>query len=111
MRVLKSRLLQFSNLHTVSLYLGSNKITGSLPTQIGSIASLGEYGIKFIINNLCKTTTHMINIMFTETLLLNNNTFVGTIPTELGNLKKLRELFLGKYDFVLFYCFLYMLHF
>jgi Leucine-rich repeat (LRR) protein len=55
--------------HVSELYLHSNELTGSIPTEIGNLSNLGY-------------------------LYLNNNELTGTIPTELGNLSNLKYLHL-----------------
>lgn len=50
---------------------GGNKLTGSIPTQIGLIVGLSE-------------------------IKLGDNRFTGAIPSEFGNLTGLKEMSLGE---------------
>jgi hypothetical protein len=55
------------NDHVISLTLDCNKLSGSIPSQLGNLSKL-------------------------EWLGLNNNQLIGSIPSQLGNLSKLEWL-------------------
>jgi len=74
-----------------SLTLSYNRISGSLPTEIGLATSLVELDLSHNkISNELPSELGTLNSL--EHLYLNNNLFDGTIPSELSNLYFLKEL-------------------
>ncbi len=69
----------------------NNNLTGSIPAEIGNLASL-EY-LDMYNNNLAGSIPAEIGSLTSlQSILLNNNTLTGSIPPELGNLTSLYEL-------------------
>ncbi|CAL4892338.1 unnamed protein product [Urochloa decumbens] len=75
------------------LILGSNKITGTIPSGIGNLVSLSMlYLNNNFLTGTIPATLGTLNNLFV--LNLSKNRFYGDIPTSLGNLGQLSELYL-----------------
>ena len=64
--------------------MGSNRLTGTLPSWIFGLSSLGELA-DAVLRNMCLFTDQY----GVETLFLEKNFFTGSIPSEMGRLKNL----------------------
>ena len=75
------------------LDLRNNRLTGAIPTELGSLASLQRLNL---FNNQLKGTipSELGNLANLRQLWLDDNQLKGTIPSELGNLASLEQLFL-----------------
>jgi len=74
--------------HLTALSLSSNQITGSIPTELGNLTNLT--GLNLSNNQLTgEIPTELGNLSNLSWLELSNNQLTGEIPTELGNLSKL----------------------
>jgi len=79
--------------HVSELSLSSNKLTGSVPTELGNLTHLTE--LYLYNNNLTGSIpTELGNLTHLTELYLYNNNLTGSIPTELGNLTQLTKLYL-----------------
>ncbi len=78
----------------VSLVLGGNALTGTVPPQLGLLTSLRsiQLQVNFLTGPIPPELGNLANL---EWLSLTRNNFSGTIPAELGNLAKLRGLILN----------------
>ncbi|EOA23493.1 hypothetical protein CARUB_v10016684mg, partial [Capsella rubella] len=80
------------NLQTLTL--AKNLLTGILPNSLGKLVDLGE--VSFNSNKLSGEIPSSIgNITRLEQLYLSNNSFEGTIPPSLGNCSHLLDLRIG----------------
>lgn len=89
--------LSIANLSTqlVSLRLGSNQLTGKIPSDIKNIVNLTE--LKLEKNNLTGDIPVMIgNLRMLKKLDLSENEFTGHIPSSLANITQLYSLHLEK---------------
>ena len=76
------------------LGLSRNQLTGAIPAEIGNLTNLVE--LSLWDNQLSGTIpTEIGNLAKLEGLGLSNNELSGTIPTELGSLANLKWLYLG----------------
>ena len=77
--------------HVTGLDLGGNQLTGTIPTQLGSLSNLT--GLHLWGNQLTGTIpTELGNLDSLTGLDLGGNQLTGTIPTQLGNLSNLTHL-------------------
>ncbi len=77
------------------LNLARNSLTGSIPIELGNLTSL-QY-LAFSFNNLTGSIpTGLGNLASLERLSLGNNSLTGTIPPELGSLSNLNHMWLGE---------------
>ncbi|MGB1308693.1 MAG: leucine-rich repeat domain-containing protein, partial [Oceanihabitans sp.] len=84
-----------TNNRVTSISLGSNNLTGVLPTEIGDFSEL-QY-LWLYSNEITGTIPPEIgNLTNLIELDLAPNTFSGTIPTEIGNLTNLEVLWLNQ---------------
>ncbi|CAI7891470.1 unnamed protein product, partial [Closterium sp. NIES-54] len=75
--------------------LGSNQLTGTIPSSMGNFANLTYLSLSF--NQLSGTVPAAIgNLAKLNTLSLSVNQLSGTIPAEIGNLAKLNSLALAR---------------
>ena len=81
-----------SNLEGLDLW--GNQLTGTIPTELGSLSNLRWLSLGG--NQLTGTIpTELVSLSNLEGLSLGGNQLTGTIPTELGSLSNLTELSLG----------------
>jgi len=79
--------------HISWLFLYGNKLTGSIPTELGNLTHLT--GLDLRSNKLTGSIpSELGNLTQLTELYLHSNKLTGSIPTELGNLTKLTELYL-----------------
>ena len=77
--------------HVTGLDLGGNQLTGTIPTQLGSLSNLT--GLHLWGNQLTGTIpTQLGSLSNLRGLSLGGNQLTGTIPIELGNLSNLTHL-------------------
>ena len=76
------------------LYLYNNQLTGEIPTELGSLANLQELYLSEnqLTGEIPKELGSLANL---QGLYLYNNQLTGEIPTELGSLANLKNLDLG----------------
>ena len=80
-----------------SLHLGSNDLSGPLPTEIGNLSKLED--LNLWANQITgEIPVELGNLSKLEDLDLWANQITGEIPVELGNLSKLEDLNLGDND-------------
>jgi len=79
------------DLHVQALYLGSNQLSGSIPTVIGNLSNLQRL---YLGGNQLSGSIPTVfgNLSNLQTLHLFGNQLSGNIPTELGNLSNLQNL-------------------
>lgn len=83
-----------TNNHVTALYLGSNNLTGSLPSEIGDFPELTM--LYFWGNNITGPIPPQIgNLSNLVEIDFAPNGFSGSIPTEIGNLTNLEVLWLN----------------
>jgi len=76
------------------LDLSINQLTGNIPPQLGSLTNLVLLGL--FDNQLTGSIPSQLgNLTNLQTLYLNNNQLTGNIPLSLGNLINLQQLALG----------------
>jgi Leucine-rich repeat (LRR) protein len=77
------------------IQLASNKLTGTLPTQIGNFPALKVLSVQ---NNAVggEIPSTLGNLVSLEVLLLSFNSFQGSIPTTIGNLNMLERVELSR---------------
>ncbi len=81
-----------------SLNLGSNQLTGTIPAEIGSLTNLAS--LRLSGNQFTGAIPTEIGSLANLTSLnLYSNQFTGTIPAEIGNLTNLTVLGLGNNQF------------
>ena len=79
----------------VELDISSEGLTGTIPSELGSLANLGLLSLWG--NHLTgEIPTELGNLSNLLTLWLNGNQLTGEIPTELGNLSNLQTLWLNR---------------
>ena len=79
------------NSRVTKLYLNNNKLTGTMPTELGNLTRLKE--LRLERNDLSGTIpAELGELTKLEDLALNENNLNGIIPTELGKLIKLEKL-------------------
>ncbi|KAK4484657.1 hypothetical protein RD792_007246 [Penstemon davidsonii] len=80
----------FGQLPLVKLALRGNRISGTIPAEIGDITTLKELVLEdnLLQGNLPTNLGSLINL---ERLLLTANNFNGTIPVTFGNLRNLTD--------------------
>ena len=77
--------------HVTGLSLGGNQLTGTIPTELGSLSNLRWLSLWG--NQLTGTIpTELGSLSNLERLYLGGNQLTGAIPTELDNLSNLTEL-------------------
>ena len=86
-----SELGSLSNLK--SLNLSNNRLTGTIPAELGSLSNLESLNLSS--NELTGIPGELGNLPNLETLYLGFNELAGPIPGELGNLSNLETLYLG----------------
>lgn len=74
------------------LYLHRNRISGSLPTELGAVELAVDPGLEPFLHG--RTTSRLSGRI--KHLHLNNNHLVGVLPSTLGNLTALQELRLAQ---------------
>jgi Leucine-rich repeat (LRR) protein len=80
--------------HVSELNLSSNKLTGTIPTELGNLSNLEYLNLSW--NELSGTIpTELGNLSNLKSLYLYGNSLTGSIPTELGNLSNLEYLYLN----------------
>ena len=80
--------------HVVQLYLSNNKLSGSIPAQIGDLTSLTVLDLNF--NDLSGSIPAGVwDLTGLTRLHLGNNELSGSIPAAVGDLTSLTYLFLG----------------
>ncbi|MBO1348618.1 MAG: putative Ig domain-containing protein [Hormoscilla sp. GUM202] len=78
--------------------LGNNNLTGTLPSELGSLTSLVDLWLNN--NDLSGTLpSELGSLASLEHIWLNENDLSGTLPSELGSLSNLQKLRLYKNDF------------
>ena len=81
------------NGRVTNLDLNGNQLSGTIPTQLGTLANLE--GLLLTRNQLTGTIpAELASLTRSEILALGGNQLTGTIPTWLGNLANLEELHL-----------------
>ena len=77
-----------------SVDLTSNNLSGSIPSELGSLLSLSELFASGnqLTGSIPATIGNLTNLL---SLRLSNNQFTGSIPSELGNLVNLSDLYLS----------------
>lgn len=76
------------------LDLSDNKITGSIPAEVGNLTTLTNLNLSD--NNISGTIPSSVgNLTNLTNLDLGENSISGSIPPEIGNLKELKSLNLG----------------
>lgn len=79
--------------HVTQVHLQNNRLTGSIPAQVASLAHLQLLDLSG--NQLVGSIPKQLgNLSSLEYLLLGNNRLTGSIPPELGGLGSLRYLWL-----------------
>ena len=87
-----------SDEQVVQLRLTSNKLTGSIPVEVGNLTALTFLDLSG--NQLSgPIPTELGNLAALNNLVLSRNNLTGSIPAELGNLTALRSLRLGRNQF------------
>jgi Leucine-rich repeat (LRR) protein len=80
--------------HVSRLSLSGNRLTGSIPRELGNLTHLEELWLSF--NQLTGSIpSELGNLSNLEFLSLAGNQLTGSIPTELGNLTNLKFLYLA----------------
>ncbi len=76
------------------LYLQDNELTGSIPSELGSLTSLQWL---YLHNNQLTGSipTQLGSLASLQQLFLRNNQLTGSIPTQLGSLTSLQRLYLN----------------
>jgi Leucine-rich repeat (LRR) protein len=85
---------ELGNLSNLSwLFLYNNQLSGSIPAELGNLSNLWRL---YLDNNQLSGSipAEMGNLSNLESLDLSNNQLSGSIPTELGNLSHLETLWL-----------------
>jgi len=84
----------------VELSLSVNRLSGTVPFEVGNLSKLGKI---FISNSIHGTkfdpkllTSSVHHCFFLEYLFLANNEIIGTIPFEISMLTNLKEAHLFK---------------
>ncbi|OAD22816.1 putative leucine rich repeat protein, partial [Candidatus Thiomargarita nelsonii] len=79
--------------HISELNLSSNKLTGSIPSELGNLTQLT---VLYLYSNKLTGSipTELGNLTYLQVLWLSGNNLTGSIPTELGNLAQLTALYL-----------------
>ncbi|KAI9083497.1 hypothetical protein K1719_034439 [Acacia pycnantha] len=78
----------FRHIPLVTLSLSGNPISGSIPTELGEIATLKDLSLEG--NQLGGPLPHSLgNLSFLRRIRLSANNFTGTIPETYGNLKNM----------------------
>jgi hypothetical protein len=85
--------VQIDSGHIVYLQLQSNELSGSIPPQLGDLASLTvlDLGVNYLTGNIPPELGKLTNL---TRLYLWSNQLTGSIPAELGNLTNLIKLWL-----------------
>jgi len=77
------------------LYLQGNQLTGSIPAELGDLASLRRLVLSE--NQLTgNIPSELGNLASLELLYLRSNQLTGTVPSQLGNLANLEVLYLHR---------------
>ncbi len=80
------------------LYLGSNSLSGTLPSELGSLSNLQDLSLEE--NSLSGTLpSELGSLSNLQVLNLDRNSLSGTLPSELGSLSNLQYLWLESNDF------------
>ena len=77
------------------LILKHNELSGSIPTELGSLANLTTLNLSRDNQLTGSIPTELGNLVNLTTLRLSHNQLTGSIPTELGSLVNLTTLHLG----------------
>ncbi|MFK5878807.1 MAG: T9SS type A sorting domain-containing protein [Flavobacteriaceae bacterium] len=87
--------LYMENNRVTQINLGSNNLTGSLPTEIGNFTELTHLWVwsNQLTGNIPPEIGNLSNLIEMD---LSPNTFSGSIPTEIGNLTNLEVLWLNQ---------------
>ena len=91
----KELIQNISNLNSLtSLSLYANNLSGSIPTEVGSLRKLKNLNLSdnLLVGGIPESIG---NLTLLESLSLSNNKLTGSIPSDLGNLKELESLNLG----------------
>ena len=84
-----------SDEHVDQLRLDSNKLTGSIPVELGSLTALSFLDLSG--NGLSGPIPPEIgSLTALSNLVLSRNNLTGSIPAEIGNLTELKSLRLGR---------------
>ncbi|KAJ6376593.1 hypothetical protein OIU76_025699 [Salix suchowensis] len=80
-----------SNLSLAFLYLGGNKLVGSIPSCLGNVSSLRDLSMG--VNNLTSTIPLTLwRLKDIQLLELSSNYLSGSLPLDISNLKVVRYL-------------------
>jgi len=83
-----------SNGYVTRLELGSNQLSGSMPSNLGNLTKLQR--LNLYNNQLVGTIpTELGSLSSLQFLILGNNQLTGAIPSELGNLSNLKDITLS----------------
>ncbi|XLU27394.1 hypothetical protein S245_063460 [Arachis hypogaea] len=89
---------QWSSLNVVNISLFGNRITGSIPKELGNITTLKSLSLEF--NQLSgELPPELGNLLQLERLHVSSNSFTGNLPTTLARLSKLNYVRLSDNQF------------
>jgi Leucine-rich repeat (LRR) protein len=80
------------NNHVTKIELNGNKLTGTIPPQIGNLTNL--WGLSLTHNNITGPLPDLSNLTLLKYLHLSDNDLSGPIPDWIGKLSSLQQLFL-----------------
>ena len=82
-----------ANGRVTSLFLDNNRLTGTIPAELGSLANLQNLNLAG--NQLTGTIAAQLGSLANlQNLYLDTNQLTGTIPAQLGDLANLQDLYL-----------------